>query len=77
MFEKLLKLKDDGTLNDLVETGLMSPKIYTYLEIYMWIDARMKATGKNISTVAAEAEVSFRVGRTTIWTAIRCIKNKQ
>jgi hypothetical protein len=75
MFEKLLKLKNEGILKDLVETGLMSPKVYTYLEIYMWIDARMKATGKNISTVAAEAEVSFKLGRTTIWTAIKVIKN--
>jgi hypothetical protein len=75
MFEILLELKNEGKLKKLVDAGLMSPKVYYYLEIYLWIDARMRATGKNISTIATEAEVSFGVCRTTIWTAIKIIKS--
>ena len=77
MLKTLLELKEKGELKKMVEAGLMSAKVYMYLEIYLWIDARVKTTGKNITTVALDAEEEFSVKRTTVWTAIRCIRTNE
>lgn len=74
MFEKLLELKDSGLLKAMVKSGLMSAKVFNYLEIYMWVDAKKRSTGKNISTVVKDAEITFGVSSQTIWTAIKTIK---
>ena len=74
MFDLLIQLKNNGTLNHMVRNGLMSPKVLMYLEIYMYIDARVKATGKNVANLVQDAEIAFEVSRATVWRSIKIIK---
>lgn len=75
MFQKLIELKESGFLSQMVKSGLMSSKVYVYLEIYMWVDARKTVTKKTLSDVVAEAEAYFGKSSSTIWRAVRVIKN--
>jgi hypothetical protein len=77
MYDKLLLLKKDGTLKNLVQTGLMSAKVFTYLEIFMWVDAKQKATNNNLSNIVSDAEVAFGVSRPTIWRALKIIRSSE
>ncbi|OCX52665.1 hypothetical protein BEL04_14560 [Mucilaginibacter sp. PPCGB 2223] len=74
MFDLLIQLKNNGTLNHMVRNGLMSPKVFMYLEIYMYIDARVKAGGKSVNSVVLDAEIAFEVSRATVWRSIKIIK---
>lgn len=76
MFEILRELDRDGTLKAFVNGGFISTKVYMYMEIYMWIDAKMKTTGKNISTIVTDAEIAFNVSRQTVWTVIKVMKSE-
>lgn len=75
MLQTLLTLKNNGTLKHLVLNGLMSAKIFTYIEIYLWVDARTKTSSQSLNTIITDAEVTFGLGRTAIWRAIRVIRN--
>ncbi|WP_448702744.1 hypothetical protein ACFGVR_10360 [Mucilaginibacter sp. AW1-3] len=77
MFDLLIQLKNNGTLNHMVRNGLMSSKVLMYLEIYMYIDARVKTTGKNVATLVQEAEIAFQVSRATVWRSVKIIKEMQ
>ncbi len=73
--QTLLQLKQNGTLKHLVLNGLMSHKVFLYLEIYMWIDARLKTSTQSIKTVVNDAEITFQISRATVWRAIKVIKS--
>ncbi|RKR84905.1 hypothetical protein BDD43_5158 [Mucilaginibacter gracilis] len=75
MFQTLLQLKNNGTLKQLVLNGFMSPKIFMYLEIYLWVDARIQTTGKSLSTIVSDAEIVFSVSSATIWRSLRIAKD--
>ena len=75
MFQTLLQLKNNGTLKHLVQNGFMSAKVFMYLEIYLWIDARSKSGNKSLNSLVTEAEVTFDVSRATVWRSLRVIKN--
>ncbi len=74
MFDLLIQLKNNGTLKHMVRNGLMSPKVFMYLEIYMYIDARVKVTGKSVNSLVLDAEMAFEVSRATVWRSIKIIK---
>jgi uncharacterized protein Smg (DUF494 family) len=74
MFQTLLQLKNNGTLKHLVLNGLMSSKVFMYLEIYLWVDARSKTTQQSLNAIVTDAEITFGVCRKTIWNALRIIK---
>lgn len=46
-----------------------------YLEIYLWVDARVKTSGKSLNTIITDAEVVFGVCRRTVWNALKAVKN--
>jgi len=75
MFDLLIQLKNNGTLKHMVRNGLMSPKVLQYLEIYMYVDARAKATKQSLNAIITDAEVQFGVCRRTIWNAIKAVKD--
>jgi len=75
MVDTLLQLRDNGTLNHLVQIGLLSPKVLTYLEIYLWIDARLKTSNKSLNTLVLEAQDTFNVSRATIWRSLKFAKD--
>ena len=74
MLQTLLNLKNNGTLKHLVLNGLMSAKIFTYIEIYLWVDARSKTSSQSLNAIVLDAEIAFGLGRSAIWRAIRTIR---
>lgn len=74
MFEKLMEMKETGVLKSMVSAGLVSPKVYLYLEIYMWIDARKRTTKARSCDLAFEAMDAFNVSRATIFRAVKSMK---
>lgn len=74
MLQTLLSLKNNGTLKQLVLSGLMSPKVFMYLEIYLWIDARIKTGTKSLSGLVSDAEIVFDVSSATVWRSLRIAK---
>lgn len=74
MFNTLVKLKESGALTHFIKKGIMSAKVYTYLEIYMWVDARQKTSAKNLNAIVLEAQSNFGMSKSTIWRALRTMK---
>ena len=74
MYQTLLQLKNEGTLKQLVQSGLMSAKVFQYLEIYLWIDARIKTSNKSLNSLVTDAEVAFNVSRATVWRSLRVVR---
>ncbi|RKR83299.1 hypothetical protein BDD43_3504 [Mucilaginibacter gracilis] len=74
MLIKLLELQKDGTLKQLVKHGLLSSKVFSYMEIYMWVDAKEKATSKSLSEIVIDAEITFDVSRATVFRALKAMK---
>jgi hypothetical protein len=52
----------------------MSQKVFTYIEIYLWVDARAQTSGKSLNAIITDAEIAFGLGRTAIWRAIRIVR---
>ncbi len=67
---KAIELHDNGTLTALYKAGFISDKIFTYLEIYLWIDMQMKVRGITKNQAVLEAEIKFKKGEASIWRAI-------
>lgn len=75
MFEKLLALQKDGTLKYLVNAGLMSGTVYFYIEVYMWIDARMKCNeDMNLTGAVKTCASQFKLSERTIWRVVKAMK---
>jgi hypothetical protein len=68
------QLFDDGILTALYKAGLISDKIFTYRNIYLFVDARMKTTGISQEKAALEAQVKFNLSRKTVYKAIYTFK---
>jgi hypothetical protein len=63
-------LYEDGVLTHLFKAGLISAKIFTYREIYLWVHAQVQARGISINKAVLEAEVKFDKAERTIWRAL-------
>lgn len=77
MFEKLNQMKKDGTLEAFVKAGLMTAKVYMYIEMYMYIDAKLKVNKKLTKTKAVEdcAHI-MNASVETVWRALRIMKTQ-
>ena len=64
-------LFDDGTFTEMYKAGFITPKIFLYREIYLWVDAQMKTRVITKSQAVLEASVKFRKDDATIWRAVR------
>lgn len=64
-------LFDNGTLTELYKAGFISEKIFTYREIFLWIDMQIKTRNISKNQAVLEAEIKFRKEETTIWRAVR------
>lgn len=63
-------LYETGVLTTLFKSGLISAKIFTYREIYLWVYAQVKTRGISLNKAVLEAEVKFDKGERTIWRAL-------
>jgi hypothetical protein len=64
-------LFDDGTFLEMYKAGFITSKVFTYREIYLWVDAQMKTRRISKNQAVLEAEVKFRKDESTIWRAVR------
>lgn len=72
-YDTLNRLDSTGELKQLVNAGLMPVKICTHLEVYRFVDMRVK-TGSRITEAVNEASVCMKLCRKTVFNIIRGLK---
>lgn len=65
-------LFDEGVFTELYKAGFISEKIFTYREIYLWVDAQKKGRGITEMQARIEAEDKFKKNERTIRRALKC-----
>ena len=70
MLQLLNTLFDSGVYDQLFKAGLISAKVSYYRDIYMFVDAQMKARGITKEQAVIEAELKFQCGRATVYRAL-------
>lgn len=64
------KLFDQGVITELYKAGFINQKLFTYREIYLWIQAQMQTRGLAKNEAVMAAEVKFGKDERTIWRAL-------
>jgi hypothetical protein len=65
-------LFDDGVFSAMYKAGFITSKIFTYREIYLWVNAQMQVRCITKNQAVLEAEVKFGKDERTIWRALNC-----
>ncbi|MDB5158770.1 MAG: hypothetical protein JWR50_3477 [Mucilaginibacter sp.] len=65
-------LFDEGIFTAMYKAGFITTKIFIYREIYLWVQAQVKARGITKNQAVLEAEVKFEKDERTIWRALNC-----
>ena len=63
-------LFDEGIFSELFKAGFITAKVFTYREIYLWVQAQMKIRSITKNQAVLEAEVKFNKDERTIWRAL-------
>lgn len=63
-------LFDDGVFSALYKAGFITAKLFTYREIYLWVEAQTKTRGISKNQAVLEAEIKFGKDERTIWRAL-------
>ncbi len=63
-------LFDDGIFSELFKAGFITTKVFTYREIYLWVQAQIKTRYITKNQAVLEAEVKFEKDERTIWRAM-------
>jgi len=63
-------LFDDGIFSAMYKAGFITAKIFVYREIYLWVQAQVKARGLTKNQAVLEAELKFKKDERTIWRAL-------
>ena len=69
-------LFDDGVFSTLYKAGFITTKIFTYREIYLWVQAQMKTRRVSKNQAVLEAEVKFGKDERTIWRALNSFEDQ-
>ena len=64
------QLFDQGIFSELYKAGFINTKLFTYREIYLWVQAQMQTRGLTKNQAVLEAEVKFNKDERTIWRAL-------
>jgi hypothetical protein len=70
-------LFDDGVFSSLFKAGFITAKVFTYREIYLWVQAQMKTRGISKNQAVLEAEVKFGKDERTIWRALNSFEENK
>lgn len=65
-------LFDEGVFSAMYKAGFITAKVFTYREIYLWVDAQMQIRGISKNQAVLDAEVKFGKDERTIWRALNC-----
>ncbi|MDP9080919.1 MAG: hypothetical protein M3O71_26160 [Bacteroidota bacterium] len=63
-------LFDDGIFSALYKAGFITTKIFTYREIYLWVQAQMQIRGVSKRQAVLEAGDKFAKDERTVWRAL-------
>ena len=63
-------LFDDGVFSAMYKAGFITSKIFTYREIYLWINAQVQVRGLTKRQAVLEAEIKFNKDERTVWRAL-------
>ncbi len=69
-------LFDDGIFSEMYKAGFITAKIFTYREIYLWVQAQMKVRGITKNQAVLEAGGKFNKDERTIWRALNSFAEK-
>ena len=64
------QLFDQGIFSELYKAGFINTKLFTYREIYLWVQAQIQTRGLTKNQAVLEAEVKFNKDERTIWRAL-------
>ncbi|MES2275473.1 MAG: hypothetical protein V4592_05595 [Bacteroidota bacterium] len=64
------QLFDQGIFTELYKAGFINAKLFSYREIYLWVQAQMQTRGLTKNQAVLEAEVKFGKDERTIWRAL-------
>ncbi len=70
-------LFDDGIFSEMYKAGFITAKIFTYREIYLWVQAQMKIRGITKNQAVQEAGGKFNKDERTIWRALNSFEDGQ
>ncbi|GGH03713.1 hypothetical protein [Mucilaginibacter phyllosphaerae] len=65
-------LFDEGIFSAMYKAGFITSKVFTYREIYLWVNAQVQTRGITKNQAVLEAEVKFKKDERTIWRALNC-----
>ena len=65
-------LFDEGIFSELYKAGFITDKVFTYREIYLWVQAQMQTRGISKNQAVLEAGGKFNRDERTIWRALNC-----
>lgn len=68
--ETVNSLFDQGIFTQLYKAGFINAKVFTYREIYLWVQAQMQTRNITKNQAVLEAEVVFEKDERTIWRAL-------
>jgi hypothetical protein len=63
-------LFDEGVLTAMYKAGFITAKVFVYREIYLWVQAQVKARGITKNQAVMAAELKFGKDERTIWRAL-------
>ncbi|QKJ28476.1 hypothetical protein HQ865_01440 [Mucilaginibacter mali] len=63
-------LFDQGVFTELYKAGFINAKVFTYREIYLWVQAQIQTRNITKNQAVLEAEVKFGRDERTIWRAL-------
>ena len=64
------KLFNDGIFSEMYKAGFITYKIFTYREIYLWVQAQMQTRGLSKRQAVLEAGEKFYKDERTVWRAL-------
>jgi len=70
-------LFDDGIFSEMYKAGFITAKIFTYREIYLWVEAQMKIRGITKNRAVLEAGGKFNKDERTIWRALNSFEENK
>lgn len=63
-------LFDEGVFSELYKAGFVTSKLFTYREIYLWVQAQIQVRGITKNHAVIEAQGKFNKDERTIWRAL-------
>ena len=63
-------LFDNGIFSEMYKAGFITSKIFTYREIYLWVQAQIKIRSITKNQAVLEAGGKFNKDERTIWRAL-------